>query len=41
MKTLAPVVVGFLPTTVLGGTLVSVLQRHGWTHQDTTLLGQQ
>jgi len=41
METLAPVVVGFLLTTVLGGTLGYVFQRRGWTHQHTTQLRQQ
>jgi len=30
---LAPVVVGFLPTTVLVGTLVRSFSGTGWTHQ--------
>ena len=41
METLAPVVVGFLLTTVLGGTLGYVIQRRGWTHQHTTQLRQE
>jgi hypothetical protein len=32
METLAPLVVGFLLTTVLGGTLGYVFQQRGWTH---------
>lgn len=41
MKVLAPVFVGFLLTTVFGGTLGYIFQRRGWTHQHTTQLRQQ
>jgi len=41
METLVPVFLGFLLTTVLGGTLGYVFQRRGWTHQHATQLRQQ
>ena len=41
METLAPVALGFLLTTILGGTLGYFFQRRAWTHQHTTQLRQQ